>query len=674
MKMQSKKTLDSSCRCSWWYLPRFIAFLVVMGLLIPLQLLPAKGSHLTADTIRGFGVQEQRPETTTPRNPGEMAKLLEDSGFLRNIREVRLDGVTTTVQGDLITLHNLRVLSDTTDFDDYLSINFVLDLETLRLIPVKLEITPDLGLYYRDEQLFSKDVLSDIFLRTSDGRTLAPDRLHTITAGPDDEFFMALEVGTVLTLIYQAPTDDYELQIDQPDGNLYGKTLLRKGSSLTAFGHSILLAGIYRFRFIPQNDSAVTLQFGFTNNNRSSLHDMDSGNPIAVSLDGWGNEYAKYRLELDAGDLVEISDPADEDVWLYLLNSNSHIVDTGGDEIFTRVSATGAYYLFVVNKDVNNGANYSGTLTITLDPDQQRYPVLDPIPQQFGGVGEFYSLQLSASNAPTKFRATGLPTGLTMNETSGIISGTTMIAGTFPVALTVENEFGNDHKDFLFTVQSVSLPPTITVTPFLTATATVKLLVTPTPSLTVIETPQPRPTPPSGWQKFEDGDVELWLPGSYMELDAEMLEMLGASLENVRGLSADCEQMLQTSDQNLSAISIYAVDFEAAAFGNGLPTSAVVARDQLPPSMTLDTFIDAIQLCDPLQIIEREIVSLGPYQAGRLISEAELLGAKVNGLVYVVADGLSLWIVGYNASADIFQEQMPIFEQSIRTFAIRSED
>ncbi|MBA3963350.1 MAG: putative Ig domain-containing protein [Chthoniobacterales bacterium] len=50
-----------------------------------------------------------------------------------------------------------------------------------------------------------------------------------------------------------------------------------------------------------------------------------------------------------------------------------------------------------------------------------------------------FSYQISANNSPTSFGATGLPAGLTINKTTGLITGTPAVSGTFSVTLTATN-------------------------------------------------------------------------------------------------------------------------------------------------------------------------------------------------------------------------------------------
>jgi hypothetical protein len=264
---------------------------------------------------------------------------------------------------------------------------------------------------------------------------------------------MLLQTGTVLTMKLFNPTDDYKLQIDRPDGGIYERNMFKQGSNWIAFGRSILQTGIYTFRFVPDNNSFMTLEFGFTNNNRQPLTAISSGSSISVSLSGWGYEYAKYKISLNKGDTIEVTDPSDDDIWLYLVNSDSRGQASGSGEIYTQVSSTGDYYLFVQNRDHENAGSYSGTVTVTPDPDVSKYPVLAPVSEQTVPINHSFSLQLSASNSPNKFTASGLPAGLSINEATGLISGTPSIAGRFLIRATAENEFGSDQTDFFLKIQ-----------------------------------------------------------------------------------------------------------------------------------------------------------------------------------------------------------------------------
>jgi peroxiredoxin len=57
-------------------------------------------------------------------------------------------------------------------------------------------------------------------------------------------------------------------------------------------------------------------------------------------------------------------------------------------------------------------------------------------------VGEAFALALTATNAPTRYRADALPAGLTLDPERGVISGTPAAAGRRMIAVTAENAVG----------------------------------------------------------------------------------------------------------------------------------------------------------------------------------------------------------------------------------------
>ena len=76
---------------------------------------------------------------------------------------------------------------------------------------------------------------------------------------------------------------------------------------------------------------------------------------------------------------------------------------------------------------------------------------------QTGTVGVAKSLQLTASGgtAPYTWSATGLPTGLTINSSTGLISGTPSAAGTFTVTVTAKDSTGaTGSAGFSWTISS----------------------------------------------------------------------------------------------------------------------------------------------------------------------------------------------------------------------------
>lgn len=75
-------------------------------------------------------------------------------------------------------------------------------------------------------------------------------------------------------------------------------------------------------------------------------------------------------------------------------------------------------------------------------------------------VQQTLSYRITATNSPTSFGATGLPTGLTVNTSNGIISGTPRTIGVYNIAITATNSAGTATATLIMTVDE--MVPTIT--------------------------------------------------------------------------------------------------------------------------------------------------------------------------------------------------------------------
>jgi len=69
-------------------------------------------------------------------------------------------------------------------------------------------------------------------------------------------------------------------------------------------------------------------------------------------------------------------------------------------------------------------------------------PVVTSSLDASGKMGAAFTYRIKASNNPKKFAATGLPAGLTLNATTGLISGTPTKSGTFKINISARNAKG----------------------------------------------------------------------------------------------------------------------------------------------------------------------------------------------------------------------------------------
>ena len=63
-----------------------------------------------------------------------------------------------------------------------------------------------------------------------------------------------------------------------------------------------------------------------------------------------------------------------------------------------------------------------------------------------------FSFAIAATNNPTNYTATTLPSGLTLNSTTGLITGTPTVSGNFTVSLVVSNLSGTAKQTIVITI------------------------------------------------------------------------------------------------------------------------------------------------------------------------------------------------------------------------------
>jgi len=98
----------------------------------------------------------------------------------------------------------------------------------------------------------------------------------------------------------------------------------------------------------------------------------------------------------------------------------------------------------------------TGTLTLTVSPNPN-VPVIGGTLSATGQVGTAFDYQITVSNSPTSYLAEGLPEGLSLHPTSGRITGTPTVSGSFAVSLTAFNAVGSDTETLSLTIKNPSL-------------------------------------------------------------------------------------------------------------------------------------------------------------------------------------------------------------------------
>jgi hypothetical protein len=123
---------------------------------------------------------------------------------------------------------------------------------------------------------------------------------------------------------------------------------------------------------------------------------------------------------------------------------------------------------FVANLTASNGGGPGqGLLQITIvAPNASR--IISPL-YVSANEGQPFYYKIMGTNYPDSFSATNLPAGLSIDTTTGIVSGTATVFGNFTATITASNDGGGDVQSLNITI--LPLPPTITSANTVTGTS-----------------------------------------------------------------------------------------------------------------------------------------------------------------------------------------------------------
>lgn len=147
-------------------------------------------------------------------------------------------------------------------------------------------------------------------------------------------------------------------------------------------------------------------------------------------------------------------------------SSNSNVANISSSGVLiasavnsdTSLSVSASYTL----GGVSRSASQNVTITNVLQPVA---PVITSANTANGNWGQAFSYQITASSLPLSYNVTGtLPTGVTVNTGTGLISGTPTQTGVFPVTINAINATGTGSQALTITIAQVGSAQLVTTT------------------------------------------------------------------------------------------------------------------------------------------------------------------------------------------------------------------
>ena len=152
---------------------------------------------------------------------------------------------------------------------------------------------------------------------------------------------------------------------------------------------------------------------------------------------------------------VGVSDPTQQNTGTITVTLNR--AATGQLSVDAGVTVTQLSPKIILSVNVNNskGKTYNASFQ-----QAAQAPAITSLGTATANQTVPFTYQITASNAPTSYSATDLPSGLSIDSATGLISGTPTTMGTFVATITATNSGGSGSTSLTFTV--LTGPPSIT--------------------------------------------------------------------------------------------------------------------------------------------------------------------------------------------------------------------
>jgi hypothetical protein len=196
-----------------------------------------------------------------------------------------------------------------------------------------------------------------------------------------------------------------------------------------------------------------------------------------------------------------------------------------------------------------------------------------------------------------------------------------------------------------------------------------------TPLPTVTNTRPPTKTPtitpipyeayvPAGWNRFDNGRVEIWLPGTFAIVgDADLLQQeIGAIYKTIK--------LTELVEQREKEIHSYELLFRHGPQLNSYYVPLVYVQEYERNGRSLDEFNDQFiqKLGITSTLVERGSFEFYQAEGQRLVTQTNFSNVYVNFYHYMLVDGDKIWEIGCDIDLIDDPNFSPVFDDIARTF------
>jgi hypothetical protein len=199
---------------------------------------------------------------------------------------------------------------------------------------------------------------------------------------------------------------------------------------------------------------------------------------------------------------------------------------------------------------------------------------------------------------------------------------------------------------------------------------------TPAPSQTPLATTTTWPTitPIPDWKEFRfaSDKASIWLPTSYSGGDT--VTSSETILQNIRGATDD--EAFINDIQELIVLP----EVKFFAFDSNLDNGSkfmYVGNEELDPDLvlTMDDYLNSMMddfTGGSERIVERQIIQLDRYPAGKLVIENKVPAGDVETFIsmaiYTVRADNTMWFITFRSGREDFKDYQPVIETSVNSF------